>query len=229
MDHARSIGLLMAAAVGGTGGVFLDEIGDMPSALQTKLLRVLEDGVITPVGASQDRRVDVRVIAATNVDLPAKIQSGTFRQDLYFRLARTTMQVPSLRERLDDIPLLADHFLKLLTRDMGRQPPKISCEAQALLQAHSWPGNIRELRNIIENAIIMSGGSSVIRPDHLRFTGAVPGIKGSTHIPPGLPWDLEELEKEWMRRALKATSDNIAQAAKLLGVDRSRIYRRLPL
>lgn len=145
------------------GTLFLDEIGDMPAALQAKLLRVLEDGEITPVGAQQPKPVDVRVITATNADLAAKIAAGEFRQDLYFRLARYVVETPPLRDRPEDIPLLAANFLKMFASEMGLTPPALAPDALAVLTAHSFPGNVRELKNVIERALIASGGKSSAR------------------------------------------------------------------
>ena len=153
-------------ASGGT--LFLDEIGDLPLPLQPKLLRVLEDGCITPIGAQAEKQVDVRIIAATNTNLEAKKAAGTFREDLYFRLARFPVAVPPLRERQEDIPLLAEHFMKMFAGEMGIEHPEISSKALAELKAYSFPGNVRELKNIIEYALIKSD-SSVIQPEHLHL------------------------------------------------------------
>jgi len=157
-------------ASGGT--LFLDEIGDMPLELQTKLLRTLEDGCIMPVGSTSPKQVDVRILAATNADLRRKIAEGTFRQDLYFRLARFTVDVPPLREREEDIPLLAEHFLTMFAAEMGfagaGSKPTLSPEAQNALENYRFPGNIRELKNIIEHALILSRGSE-IQPEHLHL------------------------------------------------------------
>lgn len=214
------------------GTLFLDEIGDMPASLQVKLLRVLEDGMVTPVGAAEPKKVDVRVIAATNADLAARIAAGTFRQDLYFRLARYTLGTPPLRERLDDVPLLAAHFLKVFAAEMGRPSPGLSRATAAALQAHDFPGNIRELKNIIERALIASGGETIL-PGHLNL---LPGASVGT--PPvhsivkkeaasALPLNLAEAEEVLIQRALDETGGNIAEAARLLGVHRTRIYRKL--
>ncbi|MBI2504745.1 MAG: sigma-54-dependent Fis family transcriptional regulator [Candidatus Latescibacteria bacterium] len=150
------------------GTLFLDEIGDMPLELQAKLLRVLEEGRLQPVGSGQERAVDARVVAATNADLAQAIAQGRFRQDLYFRLARFTIDVPPLRQRPEDIPLLAMHFLDLYADEMGIAAPAFSPEALARLRAYSFPGNVRELKNIIEYALIKSGGATIL-PDHLRL------------------------------------------------------------
>ena len=140
------------------GTLFLDEIGDMPLPLQGKLLRVLEDGQILAVGGTKPIQVDVRVIAASNADLPAKILDGSFRQDLYFRLARYVVDIPPLRERLDDLSLLVSHFLRFFSNEMGMSAPAVGPEAMALLESYSFPGNVRELKNVIERALIESGG-----------------------------------------------------------------------
>lgn len=214
------------------GTLFLDEIGDMPAALQAKLLRVLEDGEITPVGAQQPKRVDVRVITATNADLSAKIGAGEFRQDLYFRLARYVVETPPLRDRPEDIPLLAAHFLAMFASEMGLTPPALLPEALALLTAHSFPGNVRELKNVIERALIASGGKP-IRRDHLQLFGTAaaappretPAAKAHTQ---NLPLNLDDAEQALIQRALEQTGGNVAEAARLLGVNRSRIYRRFP-
>ena len=143
------------------GTLFLDEIGDMPPALQAKMLRVLEDGQVVPVGASHPKRVDVRVVAATNADLQERIASGAFRQDLYFRLARYLVEMPPLRDRVEDIGLLADHFLTLFATEMGVPKPPLTPRALALLESHTFPGNVRELKNMIERALIESAGRPI--------------------------------------------------------------------
>jgi len=220
-------------ASGGT--LFLDEIGDMPAALQAKLLRVLEDGRLTPVGASVEKQVDVRVIAATNADLDAKLAAGTFRQDLFFRLARSTVRLPPLRERREDIPLLAAHFIAHFSTEMGfSPPPPIARDALAALAAHPFPGNVRELRNLIENALIASAGRELTAA-HLRLPVA-PASASAAPFPvndaiaptaPDLPLNLEAAERALIRRAVAQAGGNIAEAARLLGVHRTRIYRVL--
>jgi len=214
------------------GTMFLDEVGDMPPGLQAKLLRVLEDGWVTPVGATEPRKVDVRVIAATNADLAARIAAGSFREDLYFRLARYPIGTPPLRERLEDVPLLAEHFLGVFSAEMGRPSPGLSPAANAALQAYSFPGNIRELKNIIERALIASGGE-IILPEHLNL------VRGCSHTAPPaaasagkalaatLPLNLAAAEDALIQRALNECDGNIAEAARLLGVHRTRIYRKL--
>ncbi|MEP6670839.1 MAG: sigma-54 dependent transcriptional regulator [Chthoniobacter sp.] len=215
------------------GTLFLDEIGDMPATLQAKLLRVLEDGEITPVGAAQSRRVDVRVISATNADLSARIATGTFRQDLYFRLARFIVQTPPLRERPEDIPLLCAHFLRLFSEEMGMAPPALAPDALDWFSTYSFPGNVRELKNLIERALIASGGKSIERK-HVQVSvgpsAPAPALEVRPAAPSAasLPLNLEEAENVLIQRALEQTRGNVAEAARLLGVNRSRIYRRFP-
>jgi DNA-binding NtrC family response regulator len=213
------------------GTLFLDEIGDMPTALQVKLLRVLEDGSVTPVGSGEPRRVDVRVIAATNADLDARIAAGIFRQDVFFRLARYTVTTPPLRERIEDVPLLAAHYLKIFATEMGRLPPVLGREAAAVLQAYSFPGNVRELKNLIERALIDSGGENIL-PEHLHLqrSASAPPLSATNarkHTAAGLPLNLAEAEEVLIQRALDETNGNIAEAARLLGIHRTRIYRKL--
>ena len=219
------------------GTLFLDEIGDMPAALQAKLLRVLEDGRITPLGGSSEKQVDVRIIAATNAHLESKIAAGSFRQDLYFRLARCVVRVPPLRERPEDIPLLAAHFIAHFSAEMSFKAPAIQADALALLADHPWDGNIRELRNVIESALIASGGREITAA-HLRFIKSVPNphtpalapAVSATPFDPSsgeLPQNLDAAERTLIRRAVSQTGGNIAEAARLLGVHRTRIYRAL--
>ncbi len=216
------------------GTLFLDEIGDMPVALQVKLLRVLEDGFVTPVGASEPRQTDVRVIAATNADLESRIQAGSFRQDLFFRLARYTLSLPPLRSRAEDVPLLAAHFLRGFAAEMGRQPPALSRGAETALMRHAFPGNVRELRNIIERALINSGGAAILA-EHLHLT-TVSSPAAQAHpvsrttvstTSSEMPLNLAEAEDYLIQRALETSGGNIAEAARLLGVHRTRVYRKL--
>src|ERR1700722_11587530 len=215
------------------GTLFLDEIGDMPMSLQGKLLRVLEDGEILSVGSAKPIKVNVRVIAASNADLPAKILDGGFRQDLYFRLARYVVETPPLRERLDDLPLLVSHFLQLFANEMGMTPPAVTPEAMALLEAYTFPGNVREQKTVIERALIESGGEP-IRRRHIHLLETVPRRQTSASLAAGpssetIPLNLDAAEQVLIQRALDQSGGNVAEAARLLGVNRSRIYRRLPL
>jgi DNA-binding NtrC family response regulator len=211
------------------GTLFLDEVGDMPAPLQAKLLRVLESGTFTTVGGEREQRADVRIVAATNVDLEAKVRDGRFRQDLYYRLARFTVRTPPLRERVEDIPLLAEHFIRVLSREMARRPPSLRDDALERLQQYEFPGNVRELKNVIERALIESAGSPV-GPEHLGLPSAPrPSAKPAARrgVAEDLPLNLEAAERALIDRALAESGGNVALAARLLGVPRMRIYRRL--
>ena len=210
------------------GALFLDEVGDMPSALQAKLLRVLEDGEVWRVGASQGKAVNVRVLGATNADLQQRIEAGTFRQDLYFRLARFTVVAPPLRERREDIPILAQHFLSQLALEMGREAPEPTAAAQAALQSYDYPGNVRELRNIVERALIESRGGDVgVEHLHFQMSAGLTGASVPTGSRDAVPVNLEEAERWLMRRAIDLAEGNISEAARLMGTNRMRIYRTL--
>ena len=214
------------------GTLFLDEIGDMPLELQPKLLRVLEDGRILPVGGREEKAVEVRVVAATHADLPTQIAAGGFRQDLYFRLARFMVQVPPLRAHREDLPLLARHFLILFAREMNLNPPSLSPAALQNLEGYDFPGNVRELKNIIERALIQSRGAD-IQPEHLQFAPAIPtapttsSMHAAENGPEEIPLNLEEASLWVIRRAMARTQGNVAAAARLLGTSRTRIYRFL--
>lgn len=217
-----------------TGTLFLDEIGDMPAEMQTKLLRVLEDGEITPVGSNTCIKVSVRVLAATNADLASKISAGTFRKDLYYRLARYTIDLPPLRERKSDIPLLVNYFLKLLSSEMGKNMPELTSETLKLLQDYSFPGNIRELKNLIEHAMIESRGST-ITPAHLHFTPLAKELEKPRKpektiiLDPNedYPLNLKKVEATAIRKAMTESNGNVSAAARLLGINRTKLHRLL--
>ncbi len=221
-------------ASGGT--LFLDEIGDMPLILQSKLLRVLEDGYVLPAGATEGRRIALRVIVSTNADLPSKVAKGAFRQDLYYRLMQFHIRVPSLRERLEDVPLLARHFVEHFARELNRPEPSIRPDALRKLTAHPYRGNIRELKNTIERAIIYAGEGE-LRAEHIIFAPqAALGLEPEASRTSDekliaetfahFPYNLAEAEDRLIERALLAASGNVSEAARLLGVNRARIYRR---
>jgi DNA-binding NtrC family response regulator len=176
-DHAG----YFEQAHGGT--LFLDEVGDMPLGLQAKLLRVLEDRVIVPVGATQSKTMEVRVLAATNANLQADVAEGRFRSDLYFRLARFTIDVPPLRARPEDIPPLAEHFLRLFAAEMGVAKSVLTPETITALQRHGFPGNVRELKNLVERALIESGGGDIM-PAHLHFVNFKSAAAPAVPAPP---------------------------------------------
>mgnify|MGYP001180920079 CR=1 FL=1 len=211
------------------GTLFLDEIADMSLKTQAKVLRVLQEQVVDRVGGTTTVRVDVRVIAATNKDLPAEIRAGRFREDLYFRLNVIPILVPALRERREDIPLLAEHFLLQLAREYGRRAKHVSPAAMALLREYPWPGNVRELRNVLERLMIMVPGDT-IEPRHLNL----PGVSAPEDLPGGgleplLPLQAarERFEKDYILRVLAAQRGNMSRTAEALGVERSNLYRKM--
>jgi len=216
------------------GTVFLDEIGDMPLSIQIKLLRVLDDGMIVPVGKTTEHHVNVRVIAATNADLEEKIEAGTFRSDLFYRLTGFTISVKPLKERTEDIPLLAQHFARTLSSEMGFPCPELGPKILASLKKYNFPGNVRELRNMIERGLIESEGRKITL-DHLHFL-EIPSLasnKDRGHASnhdnktTALPLNLEETEGLLIKRAMETTSGNISAAARLLGINRTKLYRKL--
>jgi len=220
---------LFEEAHGGT--LFLDEISETTPALQVKLLRALQEGEIRRVGETRTRRVDVRVIAATNRDLEAEVRAGRFREDLYYRLSVVTLRVPPLRERRDDIPLLAAHFLRRTAEQLGRSLA-FSPAALALLTTYSWPGNVRELENSVEYAAIHARGR-LITPEDLpeKIRAAVPSprrARASASVEAALFHDLpslDELERRYMLYVLDVVRGNRSRAAEILGIDRRTLYR----
>ncbi|HLG58459.1 MAG TPA: sigma-54 dependent transcriptional regulator [Vicinamibacterales bacterium] len=217
------------AAHGGT--IFLDEIGDMSLKTQAKVLRVLQEQVMEAVGGSTRIRVDARVLAATNKDLPIEIRAGRFREDLYFRLNVLPIFVPPLRERTEDIALLADHFMAMLAREYGRRPKRFDADAVAALQRYAWPGNVRELRNLVERLMIMVPGDRVSSRD-LTFLehgiGPAPlaAVRPSATMAP-LHDARDEFEKQYILRALATQQGNMSRTAEVLGVERSNLYRKM--
>ena len=211
------------------GTLLLDEIGDMPAPLQAKLLRVLEDGEITRLGAETSRRVDVRVLASTNRDLPARIEAGAFREDLYYRLAVLPLHVPALREREDDVLELARHFLERFATEHGRRVPVLDPSAEAVLRAHPWPGNVRELRNATERLVILSGADRVEAADLEAVLAPGASTPGPVDVEEGgsLAESLEAHERSLIERARARAGGNVAGAARRLGVDRANLHRKM--
>jgi DNA-binding NtrC family response regulator len=202
------------------GTLFLDEIANMPLNQQAKLLRVLETGEFERVGASRTRRVDVRILSATNADLEAEVTAGRFRQDLLFRLNTIEIRLPPLRDRREDIPLLAEHFLK---QHLGRYRKRVvgfDDEAMRALREHAWPGNVRELDHTVERAVLMAQGE--------RITSADLGLRRETSGAARLEeLSLEEVEYHLIKKSLERHGGNVSQAAEALGLSRSALYRRL--
>ena len=209
------------------GTLFLDEIGDMSLKTQAKVLRALQEQVVEPVGGAASVRVDVRVLAATNKELPAEIRLGRFREDLYFRLNVIPIFVPPLRDRPDDIPLLAQHFMTELSREYGRRPKQFEAGAAAGLRSCRWPGNVRELRNVVERMMIMVPGDT-IRLSDLSFLDAA-GLVDLEEPGPVAPLHeaRDRFEREYILKALAAQHGNISRTAEVLGVERSNLYRKM--
>ena len=202
------------------GTIFLDEIGNVPLQQQAKLLRVLEAGEIERVGSSRSRRIDVRVISATNTDLRAACASGQFREDLLFRLNTVELHVPALRERREDIPVLAVHFLARYASRYRRQVQGFEASALQLLMQYSWPGNVRELEHTLERAVLMCRGTEIQRADL--------GLDSMRQQSPNLEeLSLETVEAILIRKALQRSQGNISQAAEVLGLSRGALYRRM--
>jgi DNA-binding NtrC family response regulator len=209
-----------------TGTVFLDEIGDVPAAIQVKLLRILQEREFERLGSNVTRHIDVRVIAATNQDLRAALEQGTFREDLYYRLNVVPLNIPPLRDRKQDIPFLANHFLRKLAPDAAGQVESISDAAMEKLAGYHWPGNVRELENVIERALILSRGTQLEAEDIKLETAPRPRPQNEQHfLPEGLT--LDQYEQEIIREALRRAEGNKSQAARLLGLTRNALRYRL--
>lgn len=225
----RKLGLIEAAD---RGTLFLDEVGDMDLAMQAKLLKVIEDKMVRRLGALRDRKVNVRIIAATNQPLDHLVQQGKFRADLYFRLRVIHLTVPALRERGDDILELARHFLLLQCRRYGKPLMQLSDEAAAMLLCYLWPGNVRELRNVVEQ-IVLLGPQKIITADQLPLlSGLGRGLSAPTpetgrFILPSHGVNLAEVEHDLVQQALERTDGNVTQAARLLGLSRDTMRYRL--
>jgi transcriptional regulator with PAS, ATPase and Fis domain len=216
---------LMEEANGGT--LILDEIGDLSQANQAKLLRALETREIRPVGATRPLPVDVRVVACTNADLPALVQEGRYRADLYYRLRGVVLELAPLRDRASDIPELAAHFLRLAKEEYDLEVAGFAPEVMDLFQDYGWPGNVRELRHAVNSAALMAPGGWVTVAD--LPAELQPGAASDPHAPATRTTDLslEAAERRAIERALRAAEDNRTAAAKLLGVSRSALYRLL--
>lgn len=210
-----------------SGTLFLDEIGEMPLAVQPKLLRVLQEGMVRRIGADREREINVRVIAATNRNLEKEVSEGRFREDLYWRLNVIHLHLPPLRERPFDIPLLVEHFLNKLAEKSRRTAPDILPETLAVLTAYSWPGNARELENVIERAVALAEGDCLTPedlPERVRSNGQTGNLLARASE---RRMTLRELEKEYIIEALRLTVGNKSRAAEILGFDRRTLHRKL--
>jgi DNA-binding NtrC family response regulator len=216
---------LFAAADGGT--LFMDEIGEISPSFQAQLLRVLESGEILPVGSTTPRSVDVRVVAATNRDLEKEVEQGRFRRDLFYRLWKFPIRIPPLRERREDIPLLADHFLQRYNRELNKRVHGLTEEAVQRLVRHPWPGNVRELENVIERALILEDGE-MIQPQDLLLGGERHEEVASHELFEG-DWQeaKRRFERAYIARTIQKAGGNVSQAARLAGMDRSNFREKM--
>jgi transcriptional regulator with PAS, ATPase and Fis domain len=211
-----------------SGGIlFLDEISEIPLILQAKLLRILEDKEVRPLGANQGEKVDARIVSASNRNLETLVRDGKFRQDLYYRLNVIRIELPALRQRSEDVPLLVDHFIRKFAESAKHKVEGIQAEALAGLKSHDWPGNIRELEHTIERAVLLGKGTMIgleDLPPHFAAHG-----KCETVVAQALAQQLtlRDMEREYIGRVLESTHGNKTEAARILGVDRTTLYRKL--
>jgi len=229
------------------GTIFLDEIGELPVLVQSKLLRVLESGEVEKVGGGVGKKVDVRIVAATNRDLAELVRDKRFREDLFYRLNVITIVAPPLRDRKEDIPVLAQHFLRVYAAKNNRRLEGLSDDALGCLEAHSWPGNVRELENVVERAVVLARGSRIEvtdLPERLAQRSVMldrgPAVEGGapdlSAVPPGategmfkirVGTPLAEVEQRLLEETLKLTKGNKTLAARLLGIDPKTVFRKL--
>jgi two-component system response regulator HydG len=208
------------------GTLFMDEIGDMPQAMQAKLLRVLENGEVVRLGSNDPIRVDVRLISATNRDLDEMVAEKHFREDLFFRIKGVTIRIPPLRERREDIPLLIYYFLKQAAERYNKPLETVEASAQQMLMSYSWPGNVRQLKNVIENMVVLSNGNQLTQenlPREIRPGGG----DASANMNSLVGISIEQAEKELIRNTLKMVDGNREQAAKILGIGERTLYRKI--
>ena len=205
--------------------LFLDEVSDMSANVQAKVLRVLEEQRFEPVGSNTPINVDVRVVAATNKRLDEEIEKGTFRSDLFFRLNVIPFEVPPLRERVEDVPLLIEHFNRRFAKAYGKKPKVFDAEAIELMQRYSWPGNVRELRNTIERVVILHQNHRVAITNLPAFGESEP--PASSYRFPSFKEASDAYHREFIQRKLDEAEGNVSRAAELMGIDRSHLYRRM--
>jgi two-component system nitrogen regulation response regulator NtrX len=212
------------------GTLFLDEIGDMSLSAQAKVLRVLQEGVVNRIGAAKPVQVDVRVLAATNKDVEEEIAEGRFREDLFHRLNVIPIEVPPLRDRVEDIPALVDHFLQSLSAGAGMAARTFTREALSALQSRNWPGNVRELRNGVERLLILAAGKQVTGHDVQRLLG---GVEGAASLPSeaggaaSLVGFKHDVERAFLQQKLREHRWNVTETARALGMPRSNLYKRM--
>jgi Nif-specific regulatory protein len=211
------------------GTLFLDEVGEMPMSLQAKLLRVLQEGEVRPVGANQVKKVDVRIVAATNRDLEKEVQEGRFREDLYYRLKVFPLRIPPLRERREDIPLLAGHFLNQYVQEFGRDVEGFSQQAMELLSSYKWPGNVRELENEVQRIVIQVDDGEFVQGEHIsprirQVENVIDRVRPKKGT---LKEMVEQVEKWILLEALREHGNNKTATAKTLGITREGLHKKL--
>jgi DNA-binding NtrC family response regulator len=221
---------VLRTAVGGT--LFLDEVGDLPLDVQPKLLRFLEQGEVLPVGDTRPQRVDVRVVAATNVDLESRVSEGRFREDLFYRLSVIHMHVPPLRERREEIPHLSTFFLRQACERLAKPGVRLSADTLDLFDTFPWPGNVRQLRNEVQRAVAMAAPGGLVTPDHLSAAFGTEGLPAALTGRPGnrqptLAAAVEKVERDMIRSALERAAGNISESARLLGLTRRGLYLKM--
>jgi two-component system response regulator HydG len=209
------------------GTLFLDEVGDMPLPMQAKLLRVLENGEVIRVGSNEPRKANVRVISATNSDLAARVEAKDFREDLYFRIKGATIVIPPLRERREDIPLLVDHFISQAAETHGTKVKGITAEARRVLMSHPWPGNIRQLRNAVQNMVALCEGEKLDVDDLPDEIYRPPNGMAQQPLQQLAGISIEEAEKQLIANTLKMVGGNREQAANILGIGERTLYRKI--
>ncbi|HYO79529.1 MAG TPA: sigma-54 dependent transcriptional regulator [Thermoanaerobaculia bacterium] len=209
---------LLDAADGGT--LFLDEVGDVDLQVQPKLLKALEERRFRRLGDTRDRTVDVHLIAATHQDLPELVRQKRFREDLFFRINTLRLRIPSLRERAEDVPMLAEHFARSFAQELGRPPQTLSREGAIALQRYVWPGNIRQLRNVMERAVLLTDGD-VIERDALELDAV------DTPVDEVTATTMEDVERQHIEQTLRDVSGKVTEAARILGIPRSTLYKKL--
>lgn len=219
---------LFKIANGGT--VFLDELGELPRSLQAKLLRVLQEREITPVGDVKTTKIDIRLIAATNRDLSAEVSSGTFRQDLYYRINVVQIVMPALREHVEDVPVLAQHFIEKYVKLFNKRPTRVSNDALRALMEYHWPGNIRELENVVERAIILGSNGGTIEMENLPATFQAMRLSAGSddnESPLSLDVAISSFTRRHIVKVLEATHYDKKETAKYLGLSLSSLYRKM--
>ncbi|MBI5647016.1 MAG: sigma-54-dependent Fis family transcriptional regulator [Ignavibacteriae bacterium] len=221
----REAGLLASAD---SGTIFLDEVADMPMHMQAKFLRVLEDWEVRPVGGNATRKIDVRVISSSKTDLGDIVAHGDFREDLFYRLNVVTIDIPPLRERMEDVPMLIDHALVRLAADQGRETPVIERDALEALLRHTWPGNVRELEHVLERALILARGPRMTLddlPPYVREHGGTAARRAGEACP--VDTTLEDMERQHILRVLAHVEWKRSLAAEILGINRRTLYRKI--